>query len=103
MLCIQTYNGTEWEQSYLLTDIKMLLKDNASVLKNIYGYDICLHAKTTQEFIENTYAMAGYPSKDAYFEGECVLKRIGEVQTPTLLINSLDGNGCCAALVCKLF
>lgn len=81
-------------QGFLLAGMKNLLLRNKELLSSIEGFHTCLHADNMQTFLDNSYAMAGYPSKEEYYENECTMRKIKEISNPFLFLNSKDDPVC---------
>ena len=65
---------------FVLFSMKNFLKRNETILKDVVGYRECMNAKNPQEFLDNSYAMAGYSSTAEYYENECGLRTMTKVQ-----------------------
>jgi predicted alpha/beta-fold hydrolase len=74
----------------LLSAMKNFLKNNETILKNVLGFRECMQSKNPQEFLDNSYAMAGYPSITEYYNNTCALKTVKNIQKPILFINAED-------------
>jgi hypothetical protein len=82
-------------RDYLTQGVKnFYLKPHQELFREVDGYDACLQAKDTQEFLDNAYVMAGYNSSEQYYQYCNPMDVISQVKTPCLLINSKDDPIC---------
>lgn len=81
-------------QSLLLTSMKNFLKRNKQLLQHIQGYITCIESDNMQTFLDNAYTMAGYTTKEKYYEEECTMRKINKISNPFLFLNSKDDPIC---------
>jgi predicted alpha/beta-fold hydrolase len=74
--------------------IDFFLVRNASVLDAIEGYAECRAATSIAEFHDRLFPLAGFPSRDAYYDASNPMVVAHEVAVPVLVINSADDPVC---------
>ena len=70
--------------------IDSFFNKNAQLLEKIQGSTECISAKDPQIFLDNSYAIAGYASKDEYYKACNPVNVLANVRTPFMLINAED-------------
>ena len=67
---------------------------NSTLLKHLPGYKECMIAESFQEWLDFAYGMAGYSSREEYYEHSNPMNYCTDVPEtkPLLVINSEDGN-----------
>lgn len=73
---------------------KYHLEKNACLLSTMEGYDECMKSSNMQEFIDNSYKMAGYDSTEEYYHHVNPMKTIRNIKKPVLIINAEDDPIC---------
>lgn len=75
----------------ILNKMKYFLQKNKHVLKNCHGFHACMKSKDPREFLDNVYNMAGYSSKEAFYNnGGSAIKTFKHIKTPLYLLNAED-------------
>lgn len=79
-------------QDFLLWRGKeFFLKANAQLLKHLPGYEACLNATNLQDWLEHSYAMAGFDSAEHYYDCNNPVNEVYSTQKPVMFINSENG------------
>lgn len=79
-------------QEFLLWRGKeFFLRANEQLLAHLPGYKECLSATNLQEWLEHSYAMAGFDSPDHYYECNNPVNFVYNTKKPVMFINSEDG------------
>lgn len=78
--------------SLLLSSAKSFhLKKNKELLQSCGGYETCLEARSFQAFLDASYRMAGFESREDYYAATNPMRVARNIATPLLIINSEDG------------
>ena len=81
--------------NYLLNGVQnVYLRKNKLLLQSIEGYDKCLEASNLQQFLDHSYALAGYESTADYYKNCNPMEVVNNITTPSLFINSEDDPIC---------
>lgn len=67
------------------------LKANEHILAEVKGYKECLNASNLQDWLDNSYAMAGYSDKSEYYDNCNPMRVVDKISQPCLFINAEDG------------
>ncbi len=70
------------------------LRAHSAVLSAIDGFEDCAAAMSVVEFHERLYPFAGYPTRQAFYEGSNPMKVAARVRRPMLVINAADDPVC---------
>ena len=70
------------------------LRPHEPVLGHIEGFEACAASRDLQTFHDRLYPMAGYPSREAFYEGANPMVVARQMSVPTLVINAEDDPVC---------
>ena len=70
------------------------MKANESLLAHLPGYEECLQATNLQDWLNHSYAMAGYNSIEEYHRMCNPINYAYKTTKPVLFINSENGRYC---------
>ena len=82
---------TVYQYILLQSAKKYFLQKNKALLESCNGYNECMSATNMQDFVDNTYSMAGYASKEEYYKHTNPMRVISGIDKPLLIINAEDG------------
>jgi hypothetical protein len=68
---------------------------NKSLLGNCHTYDECMEASDIQTWLDYSWSMAGYNSKEEYYDATNPMRVVKHIRDPALFINSCDDPLCC--------
>jgi len=74
--------------------VQFFLHRNKKSLGHIDGYDHCAASATMAEFHDRLYPLAGFESREAYYDGSNPMEVARDVTVPVLVINSADDPVC---------
>ena len=69
-----------------------ILERSQQIFKGTIGYEECKNSGDLQEFLDNSYGIAGYLSRNEYYDRHNPMRVVHDINTPCLVINSMDGN-----------
>lgn len=80
---------------YLTRSLKrFFLERHRERLQHVEGYSECAAARSLAEFQDRIYGLAGYTSRDAYYDGSNPMRVAREMRVPVLVINAKDDPVC---------
>mmetsp|Transcript_8179 Transcript_8179/g.13592 ORF Transcript_8179/g.13592 Transcript_8179/m.13592 type:complete len:477 (+) Transcript_8179:46-1476(+) len=79
---------TPYKEGLLWKAKDYFLRTNEELLKHLPGYEACMNAKDLQEWLDNSYAMAGCESVEHYYEQYNPMNHIYRSETPSLYLNA---------------
>ncbi len=74
--------------------INYFLKKHNDSLSKVSGFEDILNSRTLGEFQDNLHPMAGFESKEEYYENSNPIKVVRNIKTPLLILNSEDDPIC---------
>lgn len=74
--------------------IAYFLRRHQRVLSHVRGFEACANARTLPEFHDNLYPLAGFHSREAYFDASNPMGVAYDIKVPLLLLNAEDDPVC---------
>ncbi len=79
--------------------VNFFIRRRASVWDGIEGVAECAQSRSMAEFHDRQYPLAGYGSRDTYYEHSNPMIGVDDIQTPLLVINAEDDPVCAVSNV----